>query len=243
MDYQVLKPATPQEMLAWDDAFLDAAEQGDGTEQLWFWESSQPFVVVGYGQSLDREVNLDACSLAGIPVFRRCSGGGAVVQGPGCLCYGLILRIDASGPNATIASTNAHVMERHREAIASLVTETVVIRGHTDLAIQTPEGELKFSGNAQRRRRSFLLFHGTLLLDFDLSLIEHCLRFPSLAPEYRAGRSHGSFVVNLRIPSARIIQAICNAWGATQVASNRPLDAMKSMLNARYSNPDWHSKR
>src|SRR6185312_14823878 len=44
----------------------------------------------------------------------------------------------------------------------------IEIRGCTDLALDprpsTLESALKFSGNAQRRKKHFLLFHGTFLL-------------------------------------------------------------------------------
>jgi lipoate-protein ligase A len=40
-------------------------------------------------------------------------------------------------------------------------------------------GNRKFSGNAQRRKRDFLIFHGTFLLNFDLQLIAKYLCRPS----------------------------------------------------------------
>src|ERR1041384_3554800 len=84
---------TPAENLACDEALLDACEGGAADEVLRFWESSTPFVVVGYGNKVAREVNVAACEARGIPILRRCSGGGTVVQGPGCLSYALVLRI------------------------------------------------------------------------------------------------------------------------------------------------------
>src|SRR5215510_4968605 len=89
--------ALPAEYLAWDEAFLEECEE-EGTEALWFWESATPFVVVGYAQEIAREVNYEACQKRGIQVLRRCSGGGTVVQGPGCLNYGLALRFAPEDP-------------------------------------------------------------------------------------------------------------------------------------------------
>ena len=45
-------------------------------------------------------------------------------------------------------------------------------QGTSDLAI----GDLKFSGNSARCRRRWLLYHGTLLYDFPLSLVAQCLQ-------------------------------------------------------------------
>jgi len=135
-------------------------------------------VVVGYANKLHREVNLDNARARGIPVLRRCSGGGTVVQGPGCLNYSLVLKIPEAGPLTAIAPTNLHIMQQLCAALRPLLGTklTPVVRGFTDLAM----GERKFSGNAQRRRRHALLFHGTFLLDFDLPVIEQVLRFPSI---------------------------------------------------------------
>src|SRR5579863_7685834 len=176
---------TAPENLACDEALLDWCEAGSDGEILRFWEPTGPFVVVGYANYVAQEVNVAACEERGIPIFRRCSGGGTVVQGPGCLNYSLILKIqgtDGTAPStANISSTNALVMERNRTAIKELLKASVENCGHTDLAA----GNLKFSGNAQRRLRKTLIFHGTFLLNFDLALIEHVLRMPSKQPDYR----------------------------------------------------------
>ncbi len=101
---------TPQENLACDEALLEKCEQGYDQEILRFWEPPSVFVVLGYSNSAGTEINQDACRSAGIPILRRNSGGGAVVQGPGCLDYALILRSGSEGPLSTIAGTNSYVM-------------------------------------------------------------------------------------------------------------------------------------
>src|ERR1044071_8582092 len=103
---------SPAENLALDEALLDAAEAGQGGEVLRFWESPEYFVVVGYANKVDVEVNRVACESKGIPILRRCSGGGTVLQGPGCLNYTLILNIGKSSALQTIPETNCFVMNR-----------------------------------------------------------------------------------------------------------------------------------
>ena len=236
-----LPSADPALLLGWDDAFLDSADQG-GPETIWFWESPAPFVVVGYGQQVEREVDTEACRHRGIPVLRRCSGGGTVVQGPGCLSYGLALRIDPAGPTATITGTNHWVMERQRRAMATLLGDAVHVRGHTDLTLATASGERKFSGNAQRRKRDALLFHGTILLHFDLPLIADVLRPPSLEPDYRGKRSHLDFVVETGLAKSAVIAALCSEWHtAGQHPSPPAADAEAAAV--RYRRPDWNLRR
>ncbi|MCU0785114.1 MAG: lipoate--protein ligase family protein, partial [Verrucomicrobia bacterium] len=103
---------TPAGNLACDEALLDWCEAGGDGEVLRFWESPGHFVVVGYANKVATEVNAAACEAREIPVLRRCSGGGTVVQGPGCLNYALILRITADGPTRNISAANQFIMER-----------------------------------------------------------------------------------------------------------------------------------
>jgi len=226
---------TPAENLARDEALLDECEESGGDEILRFWEPAQPFVVVGYANTIASEVNVAACEAAGVPVFRRCSGGGTVLQGAGCLNYALILRVTETGPLATITGTNQLVMERNRSALQSLLAGPVRVQGHTDLTL----GPLKFSGNAQRRRRHCLLFHGTFLLQFDLDLIERCLAMPSRQPEYRASRRHSDFLTCLGLPPEAVKAALCQAWGAEQEARELPEERMEP-LTRRYASRGWN---
>ena len=233
---------SPAENLAADEALLDWRETHPGPEILAFWEPREPFVVLGYANKIAREVNLAACTQAGIPVFRRCSGGGTVVQLPGGLNYSLILRIAADGPLAGITSANQYIMETNRAALAALLpdplTDAVSVRGHTDLCL----GELKFAGNSQRRRRHYLLFHGSLLLDCDLQHISELLPMPSLEPDYRAHRAHKDFLTNLKLPAARVKAALAKAWHADAVFASPPMELITTLAREKYSTPDWNEK-
>jgi lipoate-protein ligase A len=227
----------PAENLACDELLLTRCGEGAGGEILRFWEPREPFVVVGYANQVAREVNVQACADRGIPIFRRCSGGGTVVQGPGCLNYSLILKIHESGTE-TIASTNALVMERNRAAVESLLGTPVLVRGHTDLAA----GDLKFSGNAQRRLRRTLIFHGTFLLAFDLNLIGELLPMPSQQPDYRGGRPHAEFLMNLKVEAAALKQALKEAWQAHEHLQDFPIRQVADLAAAKYSTAAWNRK-
>src|SRR5436190_898154 len=163
MDYFDLTLPTPEENLACDEALLDLCEDGHGGEALRFWEPAQYFVVLGYSNKAATEVNLPFCQTNNIPVLRRCTGGGAVLQGPGVLNYSLILRGDHSGPHHSITATNEFIIKRHQTAMAELLRKPVEAQGLTDLAI----AGVKFCGNSQRRKKKFLLFHGSFLLHLD----------------------------------------------------------------------------
>ncbi|PYK65400.1 MAG: lipoate--protein ligase family protein [Verrucomicrobia bacterium] len=257
MKYLDLTFPTPAENLACDEALLDWCDAGDGLEMLRFWAPQQHFVVVGYSNRVEREVNVAACQELGMPILRRCSGGGTVLQGPGCLNYSLILRMDSYPALQTVTSTNRFVMERNRAALGPLLTRSsrrkealtsnfqlstfnfrLSVRGHTDLAI---DGR-KFSGNAQRRKRQAVLFQGSFLLDFDLTLIEKVLPVPSKQPDYRQSRSHAEFLTNLKVSAKEVKAALRQAWRAIGELKGFPREQTQKLVLEKYSNEAWNFK-
>lgn len=238
MKYIDLTLPSPDENLACDEALLDLCEEGWESEILRFWEPRGYFVVVGYANKTAAEVNLAFCRENGIPVLRRCSGGGTVLQGPGCLNYSLILEITESGPLRSIAEANAFILNRQRTALEPLLDAPVEILGHADLAI----GSHKFSGNAQRRKRKFLLFHGAFLLQFDIPLIEKALRMPSKQPDYRRNRSHAEFLTNLNLPSSVLKSALQKAWSAKTPLPNILGEKISELTRQKYATEEWNLK-
>jgi lipoate-protein ligase A len=229
---------SPEENLALDEALLELCESGAGDAVLRFWEPATHFVVVGYANRAAAEVNLPCCRAKHIPVLRRCTGGGTVVQGPGCLNYSLILGVAGSTSLQTISATNNFILHRHKTALAELLDQRVELEGHTDLAI----GGRKFSGNSQRRRKNFLLFHGTFLLGLDLNVVEKMVRFPSKQPDYRAKRSHGDFLVNLGLPADKVKAALIETWEPTGRLAEVPFEQVDSLVREKYSREEWNFK-
>jgi len=227
---------TPEENLAADEALLDLCEAGGCGEVLRFWSPRHYFVVLGYGNKAATEANLPFCREQGIPVLRRCTGGGTVLQGPGVLNYALILRIAGNQPCQSIAATNQFILERHRDALAPVLAAPIAWRGQTDLAID----ELKFAGNAQRRRRRFLLFHGSFLLRLDLALVEKTLPPPSLQPDYRLNRVHGDFLLNLNVSEDAVKTALAKAWKAATPLTAIPRDHIHRLVAEKYSLREWN---
>jgi lipoate---protein ligase len=230
---------SPAENLACDEALLDACDQTACDEILRFWESREIFTVVGYANKIATEVNVANCRAKQIPILRRCSGGGTVLQGAGCLNYALILKISEDGPCRSITSANEFIMEKNRAAIESLLPDSKIsVSGHTDLAL---DGR-KFSGNSQRRKKNFLLFHGTFLLDFDLKLIGEFLRMPSLQPDYRAARSHDDFLVNLNLSAEKVKTALQKIWNASDELKTIPRAEIQKLTAQKYATDEWNLK-
>lgn len=229
---------TPPENLALDEALLNERETKGGEAALRFWESASPFVVLGYVCKIAGDVNEEECQRRGVPILRRASGGGTVLQAPGVLNYALILPIENGTLTENLTTTNAFVMKKMQDALQTLVREDVSIRGTTDLAV----GDLKFCGNAQRRRRHWLLFHGAFLLHCDLNLMSSLLKLPPRQPDYRGGRAHKNFVTNLHLPAQKVKEALCQAWQAGSSTSLYPHESVQKLVEEKYTHDEWNFK-
>ena len=216
---------TAEENLALDEALLLEAEAAAAAdvphaEVLRIWEPVRPLVVVGRGSRISREVNVAACHRDGVPILRRTSGGAAIVAAPGCLMYALVLAYAGRPHLRAISETHAYVLGHLADALAGHVPG-VARAGTSDLAV----GGRKFSGNSLRCRRTHLLYHGTLLYAMDLDLAERYLRIPPREPDYRAGRGHAEFLVNLPLSCEVLRNVLAAAWSAS------PCDATDAGIN------------
>jgi len=230
---------TPELNLATDEALLLSAEEGAAHESLRFWSSDRLFVVLGHSRPAHDDVDVQQCRRDGIPILRRQSGGGTVLQGPGCLNYSLVLRMDRSKAFSTITGTTRAVLERHAAALIPFLNGRVSMEGNSDLAL----GGKKFSGNAQRRLTTCVLFHGTMLLDFDLPSLDRYLREPRQQPAYRRGRRHRDFVMNIPLTPALVRDLLASAWDAAGPAVDPPLPLAYRLVNERYGREEWNLKR
>jgi lipoate-protein ligase A len=230
--------STPAEALACDEVLLDHLEDSRGGAALRFWEPQEYFAVLGYAKKAAQEVNLSFCERQGIPVLRRCTGGGTVLQGPGVLNYSLVFEINEHGPTSTITGVNNFVMEKNRVALAKVLNSRVENKGFTDLVLDG----LKFSGNAQRRKKHCLLFHGCFLLNLDITMVSKTLKLPGTQPEYRQHRSHQDFLVNLGIPASTIKTVLVEEWQANEGPLQLPLDDIRNLALTKYETKEWNFK-
>jgi lipoate-protein ligase A len=237
---------SPAENLALDEALLDWAEaENPDWEFLRVWESLQPVVVVGRSTRLHQEVDIDACRERAIPILRRSSGGAAIVAGPGCLMYAVVLSYARRPELKDIGRAHKFVLQRMAASLQSLVAEfgTISFAGTSDLVfdeLRTPSQPRKFSGNSLRAKRTHLLYHGTLLYDSDVTLIETCLRMPPRQPNYRDQRPHLDFVVNLPVDRPALMDAIDRAWPTSDELHDWPRERVSALVNERFFQDRWN---
>lgn len=230
--------STLAENLALDEALLLDAEEGRLGEVLRLWEWPEWAVVLGAGGRLAEDVDEDACRAGVVPILRRSSGGGTVLLGAGCLLYSLVLNYERSPALREIRSSYIFILERIREALAELLPG-IEPAGTSDLAA----AGRKFSGSSQQRKRSYLLHHGTLLYRFDVAQIGRYLRMPARQPDYRQGRDHAAFLVNLPADAADLKRRLRLAWEADAELLAWPEALTRRLVADKYSRPEWVRRR
>ena len=75
-----------------------------------------------------------------------------------------------------------------------------------------------------------------------MPLVSEFLRMPSLQPDYRAGRNHDDFLVNLNLPAAQVKAALQKAWGATGELKDWPKEEIQKLAAEKYSTDEWNLK-
>ncbi len=223
--------------LALDEALLLDAEAG-GPEVLRLWQWPGPAVVLGAGGRVADDVHAERCRADGVPLGRRSSGGGTVLLGPGCLLYAVVLRLDRDPALGQIPSSYRYVLGRIIAGLAAPGGE-LDIRGSSDVA----RLERKVSGNAQQRKRTHLLQHGTLLYAFDAGRVGHYLKAPPRQPEYRERRDHADFLTNLAADVAGLKRALRTAWLAEEEMAGWPAERVQMLVADKYGRDDWVWRR
>jgi len=162
--------------MAIDEAVLEARIRNlvPNTVRLYRWNPSA--VSIGVHQSIYQEVNLDACKRLGVDVVRRITGGGAVYHDfEGEITYSIVVNeshkvVPSDVPSSFIALSKGLVYALKRLGLNAyhgvFHCPSIFIGGK------------KISGNAQARRRGFILQHGTLLLKVDADKMFTVLKIP-----------------------------------------------------------------
>ncbi len=195
--------APAEENILYDEKLLELAENGLSGETLRFWESKDFFVVLGRISKPDAEVDIAAAGEDNVKIIRRRSGGGTVLQGPGCLNYSLILSLERRPILRDIRKSYESILGQICFFFKSAGINAE-FRAFSDMAFSGR----KFSGNAQWRKQKYILHHGTILYDFSIEKIEKYLKMPPAEPPYRKGRGHSEFLINIGISADRIKKII-----------------------------------
>ena len=154
---------------------------------LFYYE--EPCIIVGRNQNTLEEINADYVREHNITVTRRLSGGGAVYQDLGNLCFSFVVDSDSQefGDFKTFTQPIIDVLHE-------MGATTANVSGRNDLLV---DGK-KFSGNAMYSRNGKTFSHGTLMLNVDLNVVPNALTVPTDKIASKGIKSVRSRVTNLR---------------------------------------------
>jgi lipoate-protein ligase A len=149
--------------MAVDEAITKARGEGKVPDTLRFYMWKPSAVTLGYFQSVEDEVNLEALSRFGFNLNRRISGGGAVLNSEtGEITYSIVLKED--DPHVSTDPVESyHLLCQGIIDALDVLGIKADFKPINDIVVAGK----KISGNAQIRRYNAVLHHGTLLVDFD----------------------------------------------------------------------------
>jgi lipoate---protein ligase len=224
--------------LACEEYFLKGWDLEEDLFMLW---RNEPAVVVGRFQNTVEEINSRFARDHCIPVVRRISGGGAVYHDLGNLCFSFILH----DIQPKIFDKSQYIRPLF-DALARLGIR-VEVTARNDLMV---EGK-KFSGNAMALHRDRLLFHGTLLFETNLDVLDAVLSGPESGIVSKAVKSIRGSITNLKdhlseamdiVQFKRRLKDLLSADIPTveYVPSREQWDAVQNLARKKYESWDWN---
>ena len=253
----VTEPTDGATNMAIDEALWRGRQAGGSPPTLRFFAWSPPTVSLGYGQPLDRHVDLDACRALGVGLVRRPTGGSAIYHdGPEReLTYSVVA-------TAADLGIGPDLMETYRWIGAALLRGLRALGAPAALVPERPpDGPVpafcfartgvfeievagrKLVGSAQRRQGESFLQHGAVLLGVDEP------RLRTLFPTTRdplATLTTLESVLGRRPSFDEVAEALTRAFEAEHGLDVRPgglSDDEAARVNAlvtdRYASPAW----
>ena len=238
--------------LALEEAIHTLLEEGTSSNTWRLWQARQNTVVIGTGQEAAREVNLDAAKKDSIAVLRRHSGGGAVIIGPGMINFSAFYHFKDLPGSDTIRGAMLGALNPVIQLLDGWGVHACDA-GLSDLAVMSKDGTLrKIAGNAQARKKKSVLVHGTLLANPDWQRLSGLLRYPSKAPDYRAGRDHRSFLTSLKdlqvhydldAFAAALVSILGSSVAIEREPSKEEMNRAQQLVEEKYGNETWNFRR
>ena len=149
----------------------------------------KPCIIVGRNQNTMEEINAEYCREHNITVTRRLSGGGAMYQDLGNMCFSFVVPADEIRFGDFKDLVKPIVDALHEMGATGAETT-----GRNDIVI---DGK-KFSGNAMYTRNGRTFSHGTLMYDVDTSAVASALHVPKDKIESKGIKSVRARVTNVK---------------------------------------------
>ena len=252
----VTEPADGATNMAIDEALWRGRRAGTSPPTLRCFAWAPPTVSLGYGQTLDQEVDQAVCRALGVGLVRRPTGGSAIYHdGPEReLTYSVAATSDDLGVGPDLLASYrwiAHALARGLRALGAPVDVVERRREYGPVPAfcfartGTYEIELdgrKLVGSAQRRHGQSFLQHGSILLDIDLARVTAI--FPAADPLASVATLAGA--LGARPDWDACVSAIAAAFEAEHGIELRPgglteaeAEAAERLAREKYATEAW----
>ena len=189
-------PCSPSYNMAMDEALLDWHSEGLIPPVIRFYEWNPATLSIGYFQSVEKEIDMEAVKRLGLGFVRRPTGGRGVLHEHE-LTYSVIVTESYPSMPATITEAYRVISEGLLLGFQNLGLDAYFSVPNTDeqkdnlkkpksaVCFDTPswyelvvEGK-KVAGSAQTRQKGVILQHGAILLDLDEDKLIQTFKFAS----------------------------------------------------------------
>lgn len=235
------------EGLAVDDTLPQSVAQNQSPPILHLY-TFIPSVIVGKYQDIESALKLDRCRARGIEYNRRSTGGGTVIMGPEIVALGLGINADYPGLKKGVGGVF--------ESLSQVLMRALLRLGVS--AYFQPKNDLEVSGkkiaglSAASEIGTSLLFHTSLLVDFDIALMADIMNTPLIKLQDKGYNCFSRRMTTVRqelgrvIPVSGVMQAIQEAFEEEfdiQFREDSPdkweEDTIHRLMEERYSSQDW----
>lgn len=145
-------------------------------------------IIVGRNQNTLEEINQQYCEEHGVTVTRRLSGGGAMYQDLGNMCFSFVVPADE-----VRFGDFKDLVKPVVDALHEMGCTGAEVTGRNDIVV---DGK-KFSGNAMYTRGGKTFSHGTLMYNVNTDSVAHALRVPKDKIASKGIKSVRSRVTNI----------------------------------------------
>ena len=207
-----------------------------------------PSVIVGKYQDIEAALRLERCEARGIEFNRRSTGGGTVIMGPEIVALGLGINVDHP---------------RLKKGVGGVFQSLslVLLRALNMVGIQgyfQPKNDLEVNGrkiaglSAASEADSCLLFHTSLLVDFDIALMTDIMNTPVIKLEDKGYNCFSQRMTTVRdelgrkVSVTEMIEAIQNSFEeefSIRFKEDSPNEweekTIRDFIEKRYTKDEW----
>jgi lipoate-protein ligase A len=207
-----------------------------------------PSVIVGKYQDMEAALRIDRCKARGIEYNRRSTGGGTVIMGPEIVALGLGINVDYPGLKKGVGGVFESLS---RVLIRAL--DRVGIRAYFQPKNDLEVGGRKIAGlSAASEANTCLLFHTSLLVDFDVALMTDIMNTPVIKLADKGYNCFSQRMTTVRdelgrdLPVEEMIQAIQRAFEAEfdivfkeDSPNEWEQQTVRRFIEERYTQDEW----